>query len=191
MRSGTSWAGALTAGICLFVLAGCQQEGADLGIATAQPRVQAPGVPIAFESLDGGPDATRNQLWSALASEAAVRRIELVTVDQNPRFRIRGYVDAQAGEDGKTALAYVWDVYDTTKKRAQRIQGTAPIRAGASDPWSGVDASAVRRTASQSLDDIAGFLVAQSPSTGNQPTVASNASTVDGRSVKPLGFAAE
>ena len=63
-------------------------------------------------------------------------------------------------EDGQTALAFVWDVYDSTKQRAQRVQGESiGKRSGGSDPWAGIDQTIVAKAASDSMDAIAGFLV--------------------------------
>ena len=53
-----------------------------------------------------------------------------------------------------------WDVYDESKKRAQRVQGESlGRRGGGGDPWSSIDQTIVAKAASDSMDAIASFLV--------------------------------
>jgi hypothetical protein len=86
--------------------------------------------------------------------------MEIVPGDKPARFRVKGYLTAQPTEDGQTALAFVWDVYDSTRQRAQRVQGESiGRRSGGSDPWAGIDRTVVAKAASDSMDAIAGFLV--------------------------------
>lgn len=134
---------------------GCQQGISSLGGA----RIAAPGVPIAVESIAGAPDGVTSRFSTALASEASARQVELVGGDTNARYRVRGYLSAEPTEDGSTSLAFVWDVFDAQKKRAQRVQGAsiASTRAGA-NPWDAVDQSTVSKAAAESMDAIAGFL---------------------------------
>lgn len=120
----------------------------------------APGVPIAVDSISGGPDNVRGAFSSAMSTEASARRVEIVDPATNPRYRVRGYLAAQPTEDGQTALAFVWDVFDAQKKRAQRVEGAAVARSSTGD-WSGVDQTTVNKAASESMDQIAQFLVGQ------------------------------
>lgn len=137
------------------------------GAAPSQPsaRIMAPGVPIAVESITGAPDEVQSQFSSALIAEASARQVELVPGDKKVRFRVRGYLDAHGTEDGKTALAFVWDVFDTQKRRAQRLQGEA-LKSGAAgaNPWGQLDQATVSRAAAESMNAIAGFLAAAGPS---------------------------
>lgn len=141
--------------LAAFALAGCQET------TTAQrPRIDAPGVPVSVQSITGAPDAVTTRFAGMLGEAAAERRMEIVPGDKPARFRVRGYLTAQPTEDGQTALAFVWDVYDESKKRAQRVQGESlGRRAGGSDPWAGIDQTIVAKAASESMDAIAGFLV--------------------------------
>ncbi len=120
----------------------------------------APGVPIAVDSISGAPDAVRGSFSSAMSSEANMRRVDIVDPATNPRYRVRGYLAAQPTEDGQTALAFVWDVFDAQKKRAQRMEGATVARSSTGD-WSGVDQTTVTKAASESMDQIAQFLVGQ------------------------------
>jgi hypothetical protein len=139
-----------------LLLAGCQET------TTAQrPRVDAPGVPVSVQSIAGAPDTVTTHFASLLGEAAAERRMEIVSGKTPARFRVRGYLTAHPTEDGQTALAFVWDVYDEKRKRAQRVQGESLGRGSGdgSDPWSNVDRTIVARAASESMDAIATFLV--------------------------------
>lgn len=138
-----------------LALGGCQET-----TTAARPRVDAPGVPVSVQSISGAPDAVTTRFAGLLGEAAAERRMEIVPGDKPARFRVRGYLTAQPTEDGQTALAFVWDVYDETKKRAQRVQGESLGRRGSgSDPWSSIDQTVVAKAAAESMDAIAGFLV--------------------------------
>lgn len=152
---------------------GCQQGASSLA---SGPRIDAPGVPIAVESIAGAPDGVTSRFSTALATEASARQVELVGGDAKARFRVRGYLSAEPADDGTTSLAFVWDVFDSQKKRAQRVQGAsiATSRAGA-NPWDAVDQSTVSKAASESMDAIAGFLTT-SPSVAASSAATSPAS---------------
>lgn len=122
-------------------------------------RVSAPGVPIAVESITGAPGAIAPGFNAAFVEAANARQIELVGSKAGARYRIKGYLSAEPTEGGKTELTFVWDVFDATKQRAQRLTGATVARSGSgSDPWSAVDQAVVTRAASDSMDVIAGFL---------------------------------
>lgn len=139
-----------------LALAGCQETTQT----AARPRVDAPGVPVSVQSISGAPDDVTTSFAGLLGEAAAERKMEIVPGDKPARFRVKGYLTAQPTEDGQTALAFVWDVYDSTKQRAQRVQGESiGKRSGGSDPWAGIDSTVVAKAASDSMDAIAGFLV--------------------------------
>ncbi len=145
----------LTAAVLAAGLGACT----DTTTASRAPTL-APGVPIAVESISGAPDGVRGTFTSALSSEASARRVDIVDPATNPRYRVRGYLAAQPTDDGQTALAFVWDVFDAQKRRAQRVQGSTLVRASAGD-WTGVDQTTVNKAASESMDRIAQFLAGQ------------------------------
>ena len=145
----------LLGSLVALALAGCQET-----TTAARPRVDAPGVPVSVQSISGAPDQVTAAFAGLLGEAAAERRMEIVPGDKPARFRVRGYLTAQPTEDGQTSLAFVWDVYDETKKRAQRVQGESLGRrsGGGGDPWAGIDQTIVAKAASDSMDAIAGFL---------------------------------
>lgn len=140
-----------------LALAGCQET-----TSVASARVDAPGVPVSVQSISGAPDNVTTSFASLLGEAAADRQMEIVPGDKPARFRVRGYLTAQPTADGQTALAFVWDVYDAKRQLAQRVQGeSVGKRAGGNDPWAGIDQSVVAAAASESMNQIAGFLAAQ------------------------------
>lgn len=146
--------------VVALALAGCQET----TTTAARPRVDAPGVPVSVQSISGAPDQVTTRFASMLGEAAAERKMEIVASNAPARFRVRGYLTAHPTEDGQTSLAFVWDVYDEAKKRAQRVQGESlGKRGGAEDPWSGIDQTIVAKAASDSMDAIATFLVSVPP----------------------------
>jgi hypothetical protein len=180
--------------IAPLALGGCQEVGFE---ASVPPRM-APGVPIAVELIEGPPAEVASALNAALAQAAAEHQVTVVDDTQAPRFRLKGYVTASVAQDGKTALAYVWDVFDASNRRLQRVTGTEETAGDPADPWSRIDGKALQRLAGKSMDGIADFLA--NAGTASSATLASTlspravtAGAATGASVgtggKPLGYA--
>ncbi len=151
------WNGLVLRSAFALALAGCQET---TTASAPRPRIDAPGVPVSVQSITGAPDSVTASFAGLLGEAAAERRMEIVPGDKPARFRVRGYLTAQPTADGQTSLAFVWDVYDETKKRAQRVQGESlGRRSGGGDPWSSIDQTIVAKAAAESMDAIAEFLV--------------------------------
>jgi hypothetical protein len=136
-----------------LALAGCQGVGE-----TSQARVDAPGVPVALDTLEGAPEGLRGKVSDEIITQASARRIELVASGAKPRYRLKGYLTAYSTDTGDTALAVVWDVFDSTKQRAQRVTTTTIASGQASDPWSRIGETQISKTTSQSMNQVAAFL---------------------------------
>jgi predicted small secreted protein len=138
-------------------LGACQSTGGGLAGFGRSPA----GVPVAVESIDGPPAPLQTALADELATAATQQQVDLVT--DGARYRVRGYVTAGTTPEGEPALAYVWDVFDGEKRRARRLSGSSPLKAAsadpAPDPWSGLDRETLARLASDSMAEIASFLV--------------------------------
>jgi hypothetical protein len=166
----------------LLALGACQESGPVLSVDAGRKVSVGPTVPVAVQSIEGLPDALAPRFSSHLATQAQARDISFVDTGAAPRFRIRGYLNAYAG-DGGTTIAWVWDVFDARAQRAQRISGEKVLGRGGADPWSAVDDAALTYVAARSLDEIGGFLaesrqatpMAQAPGRQDQP----RASAVD------------
>lgn len=114
------------------------------------------GVPVALESIDGAPAPVQTAFMSELSTAASDRKVELVGSSAEARYRVRGYLST-ATEDGTTKVAYVWDVFDSQKRRAQRLTGTSPVNVP-SGSISALDKEILSKLAQSSMDEIAEFL---------------------------------
>jgi hypothetical protein len=149
--------------------------------------VNASGSTLAFESIDGPPPEVFRKLVANLNDEAGARQIAVVSRNGAATYRVRGYVSALV-ERGKTTFAWVWDIYDTDKRRTLRIAGEEPATAGRNgrDAWSGADEQVLRRMARDGMDRIAGFLNSSAPPPVLEPEP-SLATLVMGRDDSPEG----
>ncbi|MBY0611803.1 MAG: hypothetical protein K2P80_06430 [Beijerinckiaceae bacterium] len=129
-----------------------------------KPLVAAPGVPVALVSLEGAPDTVIGRFQTALGSEAARREIALVQGSETPRYKLKGYLSAYDVEGG-TALAWVWDMYDTSERRAKRVDGAQLVKRNSPEPWSVVDDAALQVAASSSMNEVASYLTSAPPAT--------------------------
>jgi hypothetical protein len=136
------------------------------------------GASIAFESIDGPPVAVFQNLVTTISAEAATRQVRVVSRTGDPAYRVRGYLAAIV-VGGKSHISWVWDVYDTDRRRVFRIAGEeAAGRAGA-NAWAAADEQMVRRIARTSMDRLAAFLASpQAPpvepaTQPGQPAIAS------------------
>jgi hypothetical protein len=128
----------------------------------------SPGSPLststlAFESIDGPPPEVFSKLVANLNDEAGARQIAVVSRTEPATYRVRGYVSALV-ERNKTTFAWVWDVYDTDKRRTLRIAGEELAPAGRRrSAWAAADDELLRRMARDGMQRIAGFLNASEP----------------------------
>jgi hypothetical protein len=124
----------------------------------------AAGATIAFESIDGPPPEVFQKLVTRLNDEAGNRKIAIVSRSAPATYRVRGYVSALVERD-KTTFAWVWDVYDSDKRRALRIAGEEPAAAvkrrdarAVAAAWTAADDQVLRRMARNGIEQIASFL---------------------------------
>jgi hypothetical protein len=189
-----SKARSVAAVVAVLGLGACQ----DVGFEASAPPRAAPGVPIAVEAIEGPPAEVTGALNAALVQAAADHQVTLVDDAQAPRFRIKGYVTSDPAPDGKTELAYVWDVFDASNRRAQRVTGTVEMAGDPANPWARLDDKALKRLAGKSMDGIADFLASAPTSPAAVPAkltsqaVTAGAATgaAVGAGARPLGFAA-
>ena len=159
--------------VAAALLAACDPEGPLQGSAQiAQTR--APGVPVLLRSLEGAPAEVASRLATELSGAARAREIAIVGQDGKPRFQINGFVTAYRDEGG-TAVAWTWDIFDAQARRAQRLSGVEKLRGAPADPWAALDKPALERVAAKSMEEIATFLAAA------QPRLAARANPADKR----------
>lgn len=142
---------ALLATLC--ALAGCAAGGAANG-SFAQAN---DGTTIAFESVDGPPPQVFDRLVNILNSESELRNLAIVSRGAPASYRVRSYLAAQT-RGGRTAIAWVWDVYDRDQQRALRLSGEEPAANAGRDAWSGADDLVLRKIAQAGFSGLNEFI---------------------------------
>ena len=178
-----------------FLLAGCMQQ---------PPQAEAPpvrrtatqqnsprGASVAFVGFDGSSEE-RTQRFATLFAESA-NAMEITTAPSaTAHYFLRGYLTATPMQDGGVRLAYVGDLFDRRKQRAQRLSGGITVPARGEDPWAAADDLKIRALATQGAQDLADALaempeaaapvVARSPARAGVTAVARQA---PGRTARP------
>lgn len=144
-------------GGCVENFPSAQVVPSDLRGAIGRGEIRSPrAAAVALASIDGAPEPVIAQFKQAVTTEGAAREISF-TDPSLARYFVRGYLDAYPTDKG-TAIRYVWDVYDSTKQRTQRLDDGLDIPGSVPDPWSAVDDKVLSGMASRSADDIAAYL---------------------------------
>lgn len=133
-----------------LMLAACNPDNKP-NVAAVQPR----GATVAFESIDGPPQAQFNTLVQDLNAAAQVHRVAVIAREEPSAYRVRGYLAATV-DNGKTTISWVWDVFDRAQRRALRISGNEVASAG--QGWQAADPAMLQRIASSSMTELAAFL---------------------------------
>ena len=149
---GVSRPGLALAVIGAMALGGCVLDGQPT-FSVAQPR----GATVAFDSIDGPPQAQFNALVQKLNDEAQTRQLAVISRESFAAYRVRGYMAAKVVK-GQTTVAWVWDVFDAEENRALRITGEETAKSHPQDPWTVADDAMLRRIAHTSMDQLAAFL---------------------------------
>src|SRR5215831_771046 len=162
----------LRSGLAALLLAlastfgGCANNGATGGNASgtlAMASDSSSGSTVAFESIDGPPPQVFDRMVGVLDSESKLRSLSIVSREGNAAYRVRGYLSAQV-VNGKTAIAWVWDVYDRNQQRALRLSGEEPTSAkGGRDPWAAADDLVLRRIAQAGFSGLSNMINGTSP----------------------------
>jgi hypothetical protein len=148
---------------CGLVVAGCNTSGQPVldltvmgapGFGGAGPRT------VAFESIDGPPEAIFRKLVAQLGQEAAARQLAMVSREQPAQYRIRGYVAAHV-QGQRTTITWVWDVFTADRERAVRLTGEVP-GAPSERAWGAADDAVVARIAQDGMSRLAAFLASGS-----------------------------
>lgn len=187
--------------IAALALAGCVEQVAQHAPTAAatqratlarRPGVSPGGATVALASLEGAPQSVVERFTAAFGREAQGREIVLAP-STGSNYIVRGYLDAHPAPGG-TAVAYVWDVFDARKSRAQRVADAITVPGSAADPWSVVDDKALASVAGKAAEDLAAFLTntpeavaAMRPgASAPKPTAVATAAAPGGVSVAPM-----
>lgn len=151
-------------GVLGFVLCGCVETTASLppqadtqSRPTRQESVASPRrASVALASLSGMPRDVADRMSLAFAQEAGAHDIPLAAPEKAD-YLVRGYVNAYPTDLG-TSIAFVFDIFDAGKKRAQRLGDILFVRGTAADPSSLIDSAAMTKVFAKSAGDLATFL---------------------------------
>ena len=81
--------------------------------------LQPPPAALSVTQVEGAPAPLQTQFMAMFDADVAQREVAL-TDSANARYLARGYISAFP-VDGGAKLTYVWDIYDRTNHRAQRL----------------------------------------------------------------------
>lgn len=153
-----------------LALAACNSDNRS-HVTAVQPR----GATVAFESIDGPPQAQFRRLVEDLNNEAQARSLAVIARKELSAYRVRGYLAATV-DRGQTTISWVWDVFDRNQQRALRISGSETAQAGLGQGWGAADNAMMQRIAQRSVAELAAFLTspAVAPGTPNadEPQIA-------------------
>jgi hypothetical protein len=130
-----------------------------LGGCVSTPTVSltdAEGATIIFESVDGPPRPVSARLAKSLDQEAAARKLVVMTRGSQALYHIRAYLAAYS-EGGATTLAWAFDVYDSGRRRAFRLNGEERA-AGGGAAWNAASDAMLQRIASTSITELMTFI---------------------------------
>jgi hypothetical protein len=110
---------------------------------------------IAIAPIIGTPPQVAQDLTDALVTAGKDRKLTLIPGVGKANYTLRGYLVASSEKQG-SKISYIWDVTDSKGSRVARVSGDEVIanRTG-SDPWSGVDAAALRSIAGKTTSQLA------------------------------------
>jgi hypothetical protein len=129
---------------------------------------------IAIAPIIGTTPEIAAQMTDALVVAGKERKLTLLPSGAKATYTLRGYLIASSEKQG-AKISYIWDLTDAQGGRVARVSGDEIIakRAG-SDPWSVVDAAAIRSIAGKTTSQIAASMPRGRSST---PAVASASSS--------------
>lgn len=136
-----------------------QKAGAELAAAprlTALPGVSPSGATIAFISLDGPTPLAASRLHNAMSRALAASDVATAP-SASAKYLVQGHLSAWRTGNG-VAISWVWDVYDSSRRRLHRLEDRIEVAAAGVDPWSSLDGAALESVASGAARELAAFL---------------------------------
>jgi hypothetical protein len=111
---------------------------------------------LSITQMEGAPEPLKSQFLAMFNADVARQDVAL-TDSAGARYLARGYISAYP-VDGGARLSYVWDIYDRTAHRAQRLNDEITLKGASADPWALVDAPALAALAQRSAGELAAYL---------------------------------
>jgi hypothetical protein len=120
------------------------------------------GQTVTFESIDGPPPQVFDRMVGVLDSESKLRNLSIVSREGQASYRVRSYLAAEVNH-GRTTIAWVWDVYDSSQQRALRLSGEEPAGKGGRDAWASADDLVLRRIAQAGFSGLSAMVNGTAP----------------------------
>lgn len=145
-----------------------------------RPGISPAGASVALVAVAGAPQFLTDQFSATFAREARQHELTIADADK-ANYVVRAYLNASPRGSG-TTIAFVLDIFDANRQRAQRIEDEVIVKAAAGDPWSSVDQTVLNAVAAKSAEDLANFMT-------NTPEAiaASQGRPVSGRQIADVG----
>jgi hypothetical protein len=151
---------------------------------------------IAVAPIVGTTPDISKQLTDALIVAGEERKLTLLPNGSKANYTLRGYLVASREKRG-SKISYIWDVTDTKGARVARVSGDEVItKRSGGDPWSAVDASAIRSIAGKTASQLAASMpgsrgsasaVADAPVSGSSAAATAPSRTTRTATPKPAG----
>jgi hypothetical protein len=129
------------------------------------------GPTVTFESIDGPPPQVFERMVNVLDSESKLRNLLIVSREGSATYRVRSYLAAEVSQ-GRTVIAWVWDVYDRDQQRALRLSGEEPTGKAGRDPWTAADDLVLRKIAQAGLSGLSAMINGTGPADTPPPAPA-------------------
>lgn len=164
-RHGRSAGLAALALACCALLSGCVDSNvAETPVPSAPQTTNMPrhegvspsGATVAVASFSGAPQEVAER-FAPLFADAAKRGEIAVGDSDTANYLVRGYLHAYP-EGNVTAVAFVLDIFDSNKRRTQRVEDEVVVPGQTPDPWARVDDSVLAAVAAKSTDDLAAVM---------------------------------
>ena len=113
---------------------------------------------IAIAPIIGTTPEIAAQMTDALVVAGKDRKLTLLPAGGKANYSLRGYLVASSEKQG-AKISYIWDLTDAQGSRVARVSGDEIIaKRPGSDPWSAVDAAAIRSIAGKTTSQLAASL---------------------------------
>ena len=113
---------------------------------------------IAIAPIIGTPPEIAARMTDALVVAGKDRKLTLLPAGGKANYTLRGYLVASSEKQG-AKISYIWDLTDAQGSRVARVSGDEIIaKRPGSDPWSAVDAAAIRSIAGKTTSQLAASL---------------------------------
>jgi hypothetical protein len=147
---------------------------------------------LALAPVVGVPDKVSSELTQAMVAAGKDRNLTIVPgkTSDNDAYTLRGYLIAAPDSRG-SKISYIWDVNDAKGTRVTRVTGEETVSRRGSDPWSGVNSTAIRSIAASSTSKLAAELPGGRRSSSSTPVAAApSPSSSSARTAAVAGSAA-